>query len=110
MIVGNSAGQSKNYLGMGQVAGISMPNYNDDYIYSNKKSGTSDAEYIEFYDKNGEMVATYSNMGWKMYTTKAEAARQTKMCMIYNAAWRDAKNGVPKVSVNGEESGFDCKA
>lgn len=192
MIVGNSAGQSKNYLGMGQVAGISMPNYNDDYIYSNKKSGTSDAEYrkqivqqaytdyangrfqnksdgfvklmkrytqevspdrrgiissglravsknkqggsepmnsieillggkvkrrksvdseyIEFYDKNGEMVATYSNMGWKMYTTKAEAARQTKMCMIYNAAWRDAKNGVSKVSVDGEESGFDCKA
>ena len=41
MIVGNSAGRSGNYSGMGQIAGISMPNYNDDYIYSKKKSGTS---------------------------------------------------------------------
>ena len=30
-----------------------------------------------------------------MYTTNAEAARQTGMCLIYNAAWRDAKNGKP---------------
>ena len=37
---------------------------------------------VEFYDKNGEMVATYSNNGWTMYTTNAEAARQTEMCMI----------------------------
>lgn len=192
MIVGSSVGQSRNYSRMGQIAGISMPNYNDDYVYSKKKSGTSDAEYrkqivqqaytdyakgqfqnksdgfvklmkrytqevspdrrgiitsglravsknnrdglepvntielilggevkrrkavnsdyIEFYDKNGEMVATYSNMGWKMYTTKREAARQTEMCLIYNAAWRNAKNGVPKVSEDCAESRFDCKA
>ena len=32
------------------------------------------------------MVATYSNNGWTMYTTNAEAARQTEMCMIYNEA------------------------
>ncbi len=48
-------------------------------------SGNSD--YIEFYDKNGEMVATYSNNGWTMYTTNAEASRQTEMCMTYKEAW-----------------------
>ena len=53
--------------------------------YQKLPSGNSD--YIEFYDKNGEMVATYSNNGWTMYTTNAEASRQTEMCMIYNEAW-----------------------
>ena len=192
MMVNNSVGQSRNYSGMGQIAGVTLPNYSNDYVYSKKKSGTSDAEYrkqiveqaytdyakgqfqnksdgfvklmkrytqevspdrrgiitsglravskneqdgleplssieillggkvkrkkavntdyIEFYDKNGEMVATYSNTGWKMYTTKREAARQTEMCLIYNAAWRNAKNGVPKVSEDCEENRFDCKA
>ena len=206
MIVTNSVGQNRNYSGTGQIAGVTLPNFNEDYVYSKKKSGTSDAEYkkqieaqaykdyengqfqnksndfvklmkkytqevspdrkgiitsglkaisrnkqnvlkpidllatmlegevkyqklpsgkseyIEFYDKNGEMVATYSNTGWTMYTTKAEAARQTEMCMIYTAAWRDAKNGVPQenidcvaalISADGEiaqESNFDCKA
>lgn len=61
--------------------------------YQKQPGGKS--EYMEFYDKNGEMVATYSNNGWTMYTTNAEAARQTGMCMIYNAAWKDAKNGKP---------------
>ena len=50
------------------------------------------SDYMEFYDSNGEMVATYSNNGWTMFTTDAEAARQTNMCMIYNAAWQDAEN------------------
>lgn len=59
--------------------------------YQKQPSGKS--EYIEFYDKSGEMVATYSNNGWTMYTTKAEAARQTEMCMIYNKAWGEAKRG-----------------
>lgn len=188
MIVSNNVGQNKNYSVTGQTAGATMPNFNGDYVYSAKKSGTSDAEYkkqiveqaykdyengqfqnkssvfvklmkkytqevspdrkgiitsglkaisrnkqnvlepidflaaliegevkyqklpsgkseyIEFYDKNGEMVATYSNNGWTMYTTKAEAARQTEMCMIYTAAWRDAKNGVPQERDDGEES------
>lgn len=61
------------------------------------------------------MVATYSNNGWTMYTTDAEAARQTEMCMIYNEAWGNAKRGIPMA---GEESGnaekfqnsFDAKA
>ena len=81
--------------------------------YQRMPSGQTD--YIEFYDKNGEMVATYSNNGWTMYTTNAEAARQTEMCMIYNEAWENAKRGLPIVggeSVNEEnlKSSFDVKA
>lgn len=75
----------------------------------------SSSEYIEFYDKNGEMVATYSNNGWTMYTTNAEAARQTEMCMIYNEAWGNAKRGIPMageetVNVEGVQNSFDAKA
>ena len=198
--------QTRNHSRTGQIAGVPLPDCDEDYVYSKKKSDTSDAEYkkqivaqaykdyengqfqnkssefvklmkkytqevspdrkgiitsglkaisrnkqnvlepidllatllegevkyqklpsgkseyIEFYDKNGEMVATYSKNGWTMYTTKAEAARQTEMCLIYTAAWRDAKNGVPQervdsaavfISANGEimqQSNFDHKA
>lgn len=81
--------------------------------YQRLPSGQTD--YIEFYDKNGEMVATYSNNGWTMYTTNAEAARQTEMCMIYNEAWGNAKRGLPIAggqSVNEEDlqNSFDVKA
>ena len=81
--------------------------------YQKLPSGNSD--YIEFYDKNGEMVATYSNNGWTMYTTNAEASRQTEMCMIYNEAWGNAKRGIPLVgeeAVNAEnpQNSFDAKA
>ena len=76
-------------------------------------SGQTD--YIEFYDKNGEKVATYSNNGWTMYTTNAEAARQTEMCMIYNEAWGNAKRGIPLTdsgSVNSDslQNAFDVQA
>ena len=72
------------------------------------------SEYMEFYDQNGEMVATYSNNGWTMYTTNKEALRQTEMCMIYNEAWGNAKRGV---LLTGEEvvcgenwvNGFDVR-
>lgn len=46
--------------------------------------------YAEFYDSNGEMVATYSNGGWTMLSTQAETARQIDMCSIYNRAWNAA--------------------
>ncbi len=80
-----------------------------------QKLPSRDCEYIEFYDKNGEMVATYSNNGWTMYTTNAEASRQTEMCMIYNEAWGNAKRGIPLLSeeaVNMEnpQNSFDAKA
>ena len=50
-----------------------------------------------------------------MYTTNAEAARQTEMCMIYNEAWGNAKRGLPIAggqSVNEEDlqNSFDVKA
>lgn len=81
--------------------------------YQRMPSGQTD--YIEFYDKNGEMVATYSNNGWTMYTTNAEAARQTVMCMIYNEAWGNAKRGIPLTdsgSVNSDslQNVFDVRA
>ena len=81
--------------------------------YQKLPSGNSD--YIEFYDKNGEMVATYSNNGWTMYTTNAEASRQTEMCMIYNEAWGNAKRGIPlagedAMGVENPQNSFDAKA
>lgn len=81
--------------------------------YQRMPSGQT--HYIEFYDKNGEMVATYSNNGWTMYTTNAEAARQTEMCMIYNEAWGNAKRGIPLTdsgSVNSDslQNVFDVQA
>lgn len=80
-----------------------------------QKLPSNNSEYIEFYDKNGEMVTTYSNNGWTMYTTNAEAVRQTEMCMIYNEAWGNAKRGLPIAggqSVNEEDlqNSFDVKA
>lgn len=72
--------------------------------YQRLPSGQTD--YIEFYDKNGEIVATYSNNGWTMYTTNAEAARQTEMCMIYNEAWGNAKRGIPLTDSGSVNS--DC--
>lgn len=80
-----------------------------------QKQPSGDSEYIEFYDKNGEMVASYSNKGWTMFTTNAEAARQTEMCMIYNEAWGNAKRGIPlageeAVNVENPQNSFDAKA
>lgn len=79
--------------------------------YQKQPSGQRD--YIEFYDSNGEMVATYSNNGWTMYTTNAEAARQTNLCTIYNAAWREAENGAVRadnMEFENMQSSFDIKA
>lgn len=56
------------------------------------KKDSDEVTYAEFYDSNGEMVATYSNGGWTMLHTNAETARQIQMCSIYNEAWREANN------------------
>ena len=90
-----------------------LPKVEGKVKYQKLPSGNSN--YIEFYDKNGEMVATYSNNGWTMYTTNAENARQTEMCMIYNEAWGNAKRGIPlageeTVSVENPQNSFDAKA
>ena len=80
-----------------------------------QKLPSDNNEYVEFYDKNGEMVATYSNNGWTMYTTSAEASRQTQMCAIYNEAWGNAKRGIPLAvegAVDAEDTQihFDARA
>ena len=65
--------------------------------YQKLPSGQTD--YMEFYDENGEMVATYSQNGWTINTTNAETARQIRMCNIYNSAWKAASKNE---SVSGE--------
>lgn len=65
--------------------------------YQKMPSGQTD--YMEFYDENGEMVATYSQNGWTINTTNAETARQIRMCNIYNSAWKAASKNE---SVSGE--------
>lgn len=57
-----------------------------------QKSSAGNNVYMEFYDKNGEKVAKYSNNGWTMLNTKAETARQIELCSIYNKAWNEAKS------------------
>jgi len=78
-----------------------------------------DSPYIEFYDSNGEMVATYSNNGWTMFHTKAETGRQIEMCSIYNKAWGNAAKKSQEVSYcpasfsesqSASEAAFDLKA
>ena len=185
----NGSLQQRIFSGTGSIGGVHLPDFNDKYVFSKKKSGISDEEYrkqivaqaykdfekgtfqnksdgfnklmknytsevspdrkgiitsglkavsrnrhnvlkpIDFvatllegkvkYQKlpsgNSEYIEFYSNNGWTMYTTNAEAARQTEMCMIYNEAWGNAKRGLPIVggeSVNEEnlKSSFDVKA
>lgn len=50
----------------------------------------NDLSYAEFYDGNGEMVATYSNSGWTSFGTKEENARESELWGIYNNAWNSA--------------------
>jgi hypothetical protein len=50
----------------------------------------NDLSYAEFYDSNGEMVATYSNSGWTSFGTKEENARESELWGIYNNAWNSA--------------------
>ncbi len=49
-----------------------------------------DVSYAEFYDSNGEMVASFSNGRWISYGTKAEDARESELWGIYNQAWNSA--------------------
>lgn len=50
----------------------------------------NDLSYAEFYDSNGEMVATYSNSGWTSFGTKEENVRESELWGIYNNAWNSA--------------------
>lgn len=63
-----------------------------DYLLGTVKCSkeATDLSYAEFYDSNGEMVASYSNGRWISYGTKAENARESELWGIYNEAWNNA--------------------
>jgi len=63
-----------------------------DYMFGSVKysSEANDVSYAEFYDNNGEMVASYSNGRWISYGTKAENSRESELWGIYNHAWSSA--------------------
>ena len=37
--------QNRYFLGTGSIGGIHLPDFNDKYVFSKKKSGISDEEY-----------------------------------------------------------------
>ncbi|MDF2887423.1 MAG: hypothetical protein K0R23_1808 [Lacrimispora sp.] len=63
-----------------------------DYMFGSVKYSkeADDVSYAEFYDSNGEMVASCSNGRWISYGTKAEDARESHLWGVYNQAWNSA--------------------
>lgn len=63
-----------------------------DYMFGSVKYNkeAKDVTYAEFYDRNGEMVASYSNGNWISYGTKAENDRESELWGIYNESWNHA--------------------
>ena len=77
-----------------------------EHMFGNVKSckEATDLSYAEFYDSNGEMVASYSNGRWISYGTKAENARESELWGIYNEAWNNAARADKKI--NSETSTY----
>lgn len=72
-----------------------------------QKSGKN-ISYCEFYDNNGEMVATYSNGNWNFYETHSETARQSELLSIYNSAWSAAARAAQTITIpSGAEASSD---
>ena len=68
-----------------------------DYLFGSvkyEKQANNNLNYAEFYDKSGNMVASFSNGGGTFYGTKAENSREIEACMIYNAAWNNAAKSI----------------
>lgn len=63
-----------------------------DYLLGSVKycKESTDVSYAEFYDRNGEMIASFSNGRWISYGTTAENARESELWGIYNEAWNNA--------------------
>jgi hypothetical protein len=80
-----------------------------DYLLGNVKycKEATDVSYAEFYDSNGEMVASYSNGRWISYGTKAENARESELWGIYNEAWNNAATASQGVSTDAIPSLVD---
>lgn len=78
-----------------------------DYMFGSVKYSkeADDVSYAEFYDSNGEMVASCSNGRWISYGTKTENSRESELWGIYNHAW----NSAAKVS-RGNQGAADTDA
>lgn len=66
-----------------------------DYLLGKVKycKDESDVSYAEFYESNGEMVASYSNGKWISYGTESENNRESELWGIYNEAWNNSPRG-----------------
>jgi hypothetical protein len=82
---------------------------NRHYLFGNVKYSkeATDVSYAEFYDSNGEMVASYSNCRWISYGTKAENAGESELWGIYNEAWNNAAKTSQEVSTDAIPSSVD---
>jgi len=80
-----------------------------DYLFGNVKycKEATAVSYAEFYDSNGEMVASYSNGRWISYGTKAENARESELWGIYNEAWNNAAKASQGASSDAIPSSVD---
>ncbi len=80
-----------------------------DYLFGIVKYSkeATDVSYAEFYDSNGEMIASYSNGRWISYGTKAENARESELWGIYNEAWNNAAKTSQGVSTDAIPSSVD---
>ncbi len=82
-----------------------------DYMFGSVKYSreANDVSYAEFYDSNGEMVASYSNGRWISYGTKAENARESELWGIYNQAWNSAAKASRGAANGSSAASIDMK-
>lgn len=82
-----------------------------DYMFGSVKYSreANDVSYAEFYDSNGEMVASYSNGRWISYGTKAENARESELWGIYNQAWSSAAKASQGAANGSSAASIDIK-
>ncbi|QHI71713.1 hypothetical protein [Aminipila terrae] len=81
-----------------------------DYLFGTVKyhKEAADLSYAEFYDSNGEMVASYSNGKWISYGTKAENSRESELWGIYNEAWNNAARASQGKNYGGNADDTMC--
>jgi len=65
---------------------ISGANYNVGWMEGNN------LKHASFSDGNGECIAEYSQNGWALYNTKAEAERGREILAVYNEAFNGVYN------------------
>jgi hypothetical protein len=52
----------------------------------------NELKQASFYDSNGEEIAEYTQNGWALYDTKAEAERGREILAVYNEAFNSVYN------------------